>query len=357
MAFSIPTLTATSRWLRGLVASAIKGARADLWPNNLPIFIKVVAMAAGQGNLRAEWIFKQVFVSTADADMLDLHGYEIGLARKPAAAATGLMVFAATDGATLPAGAIIDAGGLSYSIRAGAVAAGNSISVLVDALETGALGNLPAAAEVRLREPWDGVTQTGEVGPLGLSGGIVKELDEPYRRRLIFRKRNKPRGGAKSDYEGWVGEVAGFSTTGTRAFAAPPEPGTVRVYPLLEGSGAARIPSPADVVRCADYLETKRPLTATVVVVQPVAKLIPVTISQLATDSAETRAEIVAEMLDLFDERAFVARGGETFPLSWLSEAASRAVGESRHRLTVPPADVGLLPGEYPVFGGLTVVA
>lgn len=355
MAFSIPTLTATSRWLRGIVGSAIKGARADLWPNNLPIFIKVVAMAAGQGNLRAEWIFRQVFVSTADADMLDLHGYEIGLARKPAAAAAGQMVFAATDGAILPAGAVIDAGGLSYAVRAAATAVGISITVLVDALETGPLGNLPAAAEVRLREPWAGVEQAGEVGPLGLSGGFTRELDEPYRRRLLFRKRNKPRGGAKSDYESWVGEVAGFSVLGTRAFAATPEPGTVRVYPLLEGTGADRIPSGADVTRCADHLETRRPLAATVVVVQPVAKPIPVTITQLADDSAETRAEIVAEMLDMFDERAFVARGGETFPRSWLSEAASRAIGETRHSLTVPAADVGLLPGEYPVFGGLTV--
>lgn len=355
MAFTIPTLTATSRWLRGLVGSAIKGARADLWPNNLTIFVKALAMAAGQGNLRAEWIFKQIFVSTADADMLDLHGYEIGLARKPASVATGQIVFAATDGAILPAGAVIDAGGLAFAVRVAATAVGNSITVLVDALETGPLGNLPAAAEVRLREPWDGVEQAGEVGPLGLSGGFARELDEPYRRRLIFRKRNKPRGGAKSDYESWVGEVSGFTTTGTRAFAASPEPGTVRVYPLLEGSGAERLPSGADVTRCAEYLETKRPLTATLVVVQPTAKLIPVTITQLASDSAETRAEIVAEMLDMFDERSFVASGGETFPLSWLSEAASRAVGESRHKLTVPPDDVGLLAGEYPVFGGLTV--
>ena len=355
MAFSIPTLTATSRWLRGLVASAIKGARADLWPNNLPIFIKVVAMAAGQGNLRAEWIFKQVFVSTADADMLDLHGYEIGLARKPAAAATGLMVFAASEGATLPAGAVIDAGGLSFTIRAAAVAVGNSITVVVDALETGPLGNLPAGAEVRLREPWDGVTQSGEAGPLGLSGGVARELDEPYRRRLIFRKRNKPRGGTASDYQSWVGEVAGFTTSGTRAFAATPAAGTVTVYPLLDGSGADRQPSPADVVRCADYIETKRPLAATVLVIRPQTKGIGVTIANLENDSVETRAEIVAELLDMFDERAFVARGGETFPASWISEAVSRALGESRHRLVLPAGETALAAGECPVFTGLTV--
>lgn len=355
MAFTIPTLTATSRWLRGVVATAVKGARADIWPNNWPIIVKVVAMAVGQGNLRAEWIFKQIFVSTADADMLDLHGYEIGLARKPASAATGQMVFAATVGANLPAGVVIEAGGLAFAVRLAAAAVGNSITVLVDAIETGPLGNLPAGAEVRLREPAAGVAQAGEVGPLGLSGGLARELDEPYRRRLLFRKRNKPRGGAESDYIGWVGEVAGFSTAGTRAFAATPAAGTVTVYPLLEGSGAERLPSPSDIVRCAEYIETKRPLTATVVVIQPIARPIAITLADLDADSAETRAEIVAEELDMFDERARVARAGESFPRAWLSEAASRALGESRHRLVAPNAEVELAAGEFPIFDGLTV--
>lgn len=355
MALTIPTLDATSRWLRGVVATALSGARADIWPNNWTVFVKVMAMAASQGNLRAEWIYKQIFVTTAEDEMLDLHGYEIGLGRKPATAATGIAIFAATDGSIVPAGTVVDAGGLAFTVRSAATAVGNSVTVQVDATETGARGNLPAEAAVRLRDSLAGVAQDGEIGPLGLSGGVEKEIDSAYRKRLIFRKRNKPRGGAKADYQVWVGEVAGFATA--QVFAATPEIGTVTVYPLLEGSGADRIPSPADVLRCAEHLETRRPLTATVVVVQATAKSIPVTITQLETDSAATRAEITAEMLDMFDERAFVSAGGQTFPTSWLSEAASRALGETRHRLVVPDpdTDTALALGEFPVFGGLTV--
>jgi uncharacterized phage protein gp47/JayE len=355
MALTIPTLDATSRWLRGVVATALSGARADIWPNNWTVFVKVMAMAASQGNLRAEWIYKQIFVTTAEDDMLDLHGYEIGLGRKPATAATGEVVFAAADGAIVPAGSVIDAGGIAFTVRSAATAVGNSVTVTVDATETGQRGNLPAAASVRLREALGGVTQDGEIGSLGLSGGVEKELDAAYRKRLIFRKRNKPRGGAKADYMVWVGEVAGFATA--EVFAATPQIGTVTVYPLLEGSGADRIPSPADVLRCAEYIETRRPLTATVVVVQAIEKSIPVTIAQLESDSAATRAEITAEMLDMFDERAFVSAGSETFPTAWLSEAASRALGESRHRMVLPDpdTDTALAQGEFPVFGGLTV--
>lgn len=355
MAFTIPTLTETSRWLRGLVPSAIAKARADIWPNNLTIFVKVMAMAAAQGNLRAEWIYKQIFVSTAEDDMLDLHGYEIGLGRKPASAATGDIVFASTPGAIIPAGAVIDAGGLSFSVRHAVTAAGNSITVAVDATDVGPLGNLPAAAAARLREPAVDVVQDGEVGPLGLSGGIEKEEDAPYRKRLLYRKRNKPRGGAATDYVVWVGEVAGFATA--FVFATTPQVGTVTVYPLLDGSGADRIPSPADVLRCAEHLETRRPLTATVMVVQATAKPIPVTVTQLEEDSTATRDAITTELLDMFDERAFVSRGAETFPTSWISEAISRALGETRHRLVVPDPDVdtALAQGEFPVFGGLTV--
>lgn len=355
MALSIPTLDATSRWLRGVVSTALSGARADIWPNNWTVFVKVMAMAASQGNLRAEWIYKQIFVTTAEDDMLDLHGYEIGLGRKPASASTGEVVFAATTGAIVPAGAVVDAGGLSYTVRSASTAVGNSVTVLVDATETGPRGNLPATTTARLREPVADVAQDGEIGPLGLSGGVEKEIDSAYRKRLIFRKRNKPRGGAKADYQVWVGEVAGFATA--EVFAATPEIGTVTIYPLREGSGADRIPSPADVLRCAQHLETRRPLTATVMVVQAVEKSIPVTISQLETDSAATRAEITAEMLDMFDERAFVSAGSQTFPTAWLSEAASRALGETRHRMVVPDPDIdtALALGEFPVFGGLTV--
>lgn len=355
MAFNIPTLTETSRWLRGLVATSVSGARADIWPNNWTVTVKVVAMATRQGNLRARWIYRQVFVSTAEDDMLDLHGYEIGLGRKPAAAATGELVFAATDGAIVPAGSVVDAGGLSFAVRLAATAVGNSVTVAVDAIEVGARGNLAAGASARLRDPIAGVDQGGEVGPLGLSGGMEKEPDAAYRRRLIFRKRNKPRGGAQTDYMVWVGEVAGFATA--RVLAATPALGTVTVYPLLEGSGAGRIPSPADLTRCAAHLELRRPLTATVVVVQPVAEPIAVTITDLEDDSTATRAEIAAEMLDMFDERAFVSAGGETLPVAWLSEAVSRAVGESRHRLVLPDpdSDVSLAQGRFPVFAGLTV--
>lgn len=355
MALTIPTLTETSRWLRGVVATALNGARADIWPNNWTIFVKVMAMAASQGNLRAEWIYKQLFVSTAEDDMLDLHGYEIGLGRKPATAATGEFVFAATVGAVVPAGTLLDAGGLAFSVRAAVTAIGNSVTLQGDAIEVGIGGNLPAGVAARLRDPIVDVSQDGEVGSDGLSGGFAKELDAAYRKRLLFRKRNKPRGGAKADYMVWVGEVAGFATA--QVFAATPQIGTVTVYPLLEGSGAERIPSPADLTRCAEYLETRRPLTATVMVVQAVEKSIAVTITALQDDSTATRSEITAEMLDMFDERAFVAEDGDTFPVAWLSEAASRALGESRHRLTVPDpdTDVALDLGEFPTFGGLTV--
>lgn len=355
MAFNIPTLTDTSRWLRGVVSTAVSGARADIWPNNWTVTVKVVAMAARQGNLRARWIYRQIFISTAEDDMLDLHGYEIGLGRKPASAATGEIVFAATDGAIVPAGAIVDAGGISFTAKAAATAVGNSVTVLVDAIEVGLRANLAAGASARLRDPVAGVDQAGEVGPLGLSGGTEKEVDAAYRRRLIFRKRNKPRGGTKTDYMVWVGEVAGFATA--QVLSATPSIGTVTVYPLLEGSGAERIPSPADLERCAAHLELRRPLTATVVVVQAVAEPIAVTITDLEDDSVATRAEISAEMLDMFDERAFVSSGGETFPIAWLSEAVSRAVGESRHRLVSPDpdTDIALAQGEFPVFAGLTV--
>jgi uncharacterized phage protein gp47/JayE len=353
MAFTIPTLPEVSGWLRGLVPSAVRAARADIWPNNWTILVKVIAMAVAQGNLRARWIFRQVFVSTAEADFLDLHGYEIGVARKAASAATGSATFPALNGASVPAGAVVDAGGVAFTVRAAAVGADGVVTLALDAIEAGPRGNIAAGGEVRLREPFAGVTQDGEIAPGGVAGGAEAEGDGPYRKRLLFRKRNKPRGGAEADYVAWATEVAGVADCAVHPLT--PSLGTVTIWPLLEGSGAARLPLTADVIRVADHIETRRPLTATVIVGAAGAKIINVTLTQLSPDSVDARREIGFELADMFDERAFVARDGESFPVSWIGEAVSRAIGESRHRLTSPSADIALAAGEYPVLGTVTV--
>ena len=55
------------------------------------------------------------------------------------------------------------------------------------------------------------------VGVNGIGGGADVESDEDLRARVLFRKRNPPHSGSKSDYIAWALEVPGV----TRAFVSP----------------------------------------------------------------------------------------------------------------------------------------
>lgn len=349
--FSLPTLESLSQSLRRMVPTLIPGARADFWPNNLVILCKVVAMSVYEALLRARWIYRQRFASTADGSHLDVHGEEIGVPRAVAVAATGEASFAAADAVNVPAGTqfVSDAGIFYVSTSASAAASGTILAVALAAAEAGSSGNAPAGLGIRPVASISGLT----TGTFSAGGGADAEADEPYRARLLERMRARPRGGNADDYIFWVKEAGVFDAAYVRGWL--PAAGRVTVYPLKPGSGSARIPTQDDLTALAEHIEKRRPLCAEVVVAQASAHVINVTISGLVGDSEATRQEIAAELADLFDERAAVALPGEnaSFSRSWISEAVSRATGEDRHVLMSPVNDVQLATGSYPVLGSI----
>ena len=352
--FVIPSLDQISASLRALVPSLISGARADYFPNNLVIAAKVTTMAVREALLRVRWVYRTRFVRLADAAHLDMHGEEVGLVRVPARPALGNVTLTATATITLPAGSeLVSIAGIRY-VTLGSVTAplGVATPVGVAAVETGAAGNAPAGLTLT---PGPGVVFSGTmVFAAGAAGGSEREQDEPYRARLIARMAARPRGGNADDYDIWLRETGLFDAVFVRGWH--PAAGRVTIYPLKPGSGAMRIPSPAELEIAADYLEPRRPLAAEVILAQATARPIDIAIDDLETDTETVRREIHAELADMFDERARPALpgAGDTFPTSWIVEAISRAIGENRHALVTPAAPVVLAAGEYPVLGTVT---
>ena len=357
MAFSIPSLLERSRSVHAAIRARIAGADGEIWPNNLRIIGKVVAMAAHEADLRAAYLFRQIFTSSADGAYLDLHAYEVGLVRKPATAATGLIVVPATTGILFAAGLrfVRDDGATFVSIGA-ATAVADAVSIPVEAEDPGSAGNSAPGASMTLDVSTPDLADEGLVGPGGLAGGIEGEGDATLRARILFRKRKRPRGGSDDDYVAWATEVPLVAAAFAKGWA--PGAGAVSVWPLKAGSGTARIPTTQDLDIVAAYLETKRPSAATVYVLQASPHVIDITIAGLADDTLAIRAEILAELDDEFDARARVVKPDEntSFSRSWIDEAISAAIGEDRHRLTVPAVDPVLVPGEFPVRGTVTFV-
>ena len=103
-----------------------------------------------------------------------------------------------------------------------------------------------------------------------------------------------PQGGAAPDYVGWAREVAGI----VKAFAFRTGAGYVTVYPLQAITGADRIPAAPKIAEVEAYVgaDERRPLCANVVGAAMVELDVDITITGLAPNDAETKANIQAAL-------------------------------------------------------------
>lgn len=353
MAFSLPSLDSLAARIRASFKTEIPGADAEIWPNNLSVVGKVVAGAVYEVYLRLEWLYRQIFASTATGEHLDRHAYEVGLSRKPATYARGSVTVTGVVGETVPAGRrFLRADGRAFETVTPVVISGSGrATLIVQATDAGAAA-ITAAGQVLTREGvYEELTSNATVGSAGLAEGAEAESDDALRERILFRRRNPPMGGAISDYKIWTESVVGVRKAWVAAYSNGGR--MVAVYVLSDGYGVKALPtnSVLDAVRAK--IEEERPVCAPYTVTAPVAKTINVAIQGLTPSSAAVRDEVERELIDLFYERAMVALPGSalTFPTSWLSAAIDAAAGEERHRLVSPSADVPLSPGDYPVLG------
>lgn len=361
MAFQVPTVTDLARRAWTALRGELPGTDALLPDNNLHVTGKVWGLLLHEAHLRMGWVYRQIFAATAEAAQLDRHGAEYGIARRGAARAAGTITAAGLAGTVYPAGIRWLAGTTVFETTAAATAAGGgAVTMLVRAVAPGAAGNLPEGAALTLADPGSFLTLVPEavVAAGAIGGGADTEGDEDYRARILDRKRRPPQGGAVSDYEQWARAVPGV----VAAWAAQPVngPGSVVVWILFEGRENL-IPEAGDLAVVQAALDARRRVTTHVYVVAPVPVEIDVTVTGLSPDTTAVREAIGVQLAALFRPDAPIAARGRArpglptedtvFSRSWVAEAVSLALGERRHVLTTPAADVELSGGEYPVLG------
>ena len=356
MSFTVRTLDAISRTIRGDLRRELPGTDATIWPNTLSVFAKVFAAAIHEVDLRSRWIYRQVFVSTADGEHVARHAYEYGMARKPASRATGLVETAGTPDTVYPAGIAFLSGNLRY-VSSGDVRSGEdgAVSFLVHSEARGAAMNRAAGETMRLADPALHPTLDAEatVAAGGIGGGADVESDDSLRARVLDRRRRPPQGGATSDYEQFARAVPGVTKAWAHRFAYGP--GTVGVWFLFEGREDG-IPEPADVAVVREAIEARRLIRADLQVLAPVPFPVDVHIEGLSRDTESARAAIRASLAAMFAERARpgVAVSAALFSRSWIAEAISIAAGEDFHNLVAPAGDIILNDGRMPVLGDVT---
>lgn len=347
MPFSRPTLPDLIERTR---ADAVARLSAEelLRRADVEVLARVLAGSSHALHGHIEWLSQQIVYDTAEAEYLDRWCNVWGLARIPAAAATGNITFTGTNGTVIPAGTVLTrSDGAEYSTAADATIATGSATAAVTAAVAGAAGNAAAATALNLTSPIVGINSAATVAAGGLASGADIEDDAALRTRLIARIQQPPHGGADFDYVTWAREVAGV----TRAWVYAQELGlgTVTVR-FVRDDDASLIPDAGEVAAVQAYIDARRPVTADVTVVAPVAVALNFTIAATPSTAA-VKAAITTELTDLLRREAIP---GGTILLSHIREAISLAAGETNYTMTVPAADVTHTVGQMATLGVIT---
>lgn len=351
MPFNRPTLQQLIDRSVGDIEAGLPGTDAKLRRTNLNVLAKSMAAVSHGLHAYIAWLANQPLPDTAEAEYLDRHAtLWLDQPRKPAVAAVGDVTFSGTNGVVIPAGTLLvraDAAEFVTTVE-GTIALGVA-AVAVAAVDAGAAGNSVSGITLTLTTPIAGITSAAIVSATALTGGADIETDDALRARVLARIKQAPHGGAAFDYEAWALEVGGV----TRAWVYPMElgSGTVTVR-FVRDNDVSIIPDAGEVTAVQEYIDARRPVTAQVTVVAPIAVPLNFTLS-IAPVSAAVKAAVEAELVDMISREAVP---GGTILLSHIREAISIATGEVDHTLTSPVVNVTHTTGQIATMGVVTWV-
>jgi uncharacterized phage protein gp47/JayE len=304
-----------------------------------------------------DWLARQLFADQADPDQLLRKAALYGITPTPATFATGNVTATGTNGSPILAGTIIRLDAVtSYQVTTGQTIAAGSATLPVTAVLAGTAANVPAGAALTFESPVPGVSSTVTIADGGIAGGVDQEGIDALRARFLLRLREPPQGGADQDYEAWALAVPGV----TRAWVFPRENGlgTVVVRFVNDSDPINGIngifPDDTAVAAVQAALDAQRPITAAVIAAAPLDLGIVFAI-HIVPDTADTRAAVTAELVDLLSRVAEPGDGagrGKVL-LSQVRTAIGTADGVTDYALTVPTVDIMPAVGQLATLGGI----
>lgn len=224
-------------------------------------------------------LIQAAFADTAWGDYLTMRAAETGVTRKTAVAAQTTVNITGTVNADVPAGSLFATQtGLNFAttqdVTMGSTGTG---SVLAKCTTIGAAGNVDAGTITKIPYSIPGITAVTNTA--AATEGYDKETDTALLARYLLKVRTPATSGNKYHYQEWALAVSGV--------------GQAKVLPLWNGNGTVKvlilnndngIPSDTLIASAAAYIETLRPIGATVTVAAPTALQINITATITGTD-------------------------------------------------------------------------
>ena len=349
MAFKRPTLQTLISRNQADIEASLPGTDARLRRSNLNVIAKLISACTHGLYGYIDYMVNQILPDTSEATFLDRHAsLWLSVPRKAASFAVGAVIFTGSNGTVIPLGTVLTrSDGVEFDTDAEVIIIAGTATANITALIAGQSGNSSAGAVFNLASPIAGILATASVGLLAISGGADMESDYALRARVLARIQQPPHGGANFDYVSWALEVPGV----TRAWVYPQELGLGKVtIRFVRDDDVNLIPDAGEVATVLAYIEARRPVTAQLTVVAPIAVALNFTID-LTPDTAAVRAAVEAELKDLIQREAIP---GGTILLSHIREAISIAAGEQNYLMTTPVADVTNTTGLITTLGLIT---
>lgn len=241
------------------------------------------------------------FAATTYGEFLDLKASEAGLTRIPSAKATGFVFFESlVDGLEIPAGTVVytDSGVRFLTDNDTAIFEG-SASSSITAEVAGLAGNVPVNSIINVE-----IAELTCNNDTVTVGGKDTQSDEDLLNAYNAKLRAPVASGNIHHYRQWASEVSGI--------------GDARVIPLWNGNGTVKVMlvstekkpvTAGKVTEVTNYINSVRPIGATITVESAVAKTITVSADlTLAINYtlAGVKTEIEREITEYFAAASFV---------------------------------------------------
>ena len=273
----------------GIEASKIEGTfENDVLASNSFEFAK--------SEVEIEQLYKAAFADTSWGEYLTLRAAEFGIDRKPAVKAIGALTITGTKGIIVPQGSVFSTDNNVYFTTDAActIADNGTVDVKITAQIAGTSGNVGANTIDKIPMSIHGVSKVTNKD--ATHDGFEEETDESLLKRYLVHVRTPATSGNVMHYKEWALSVAGV--------------GDVKVIPLWNGNGTVKVlvtdvnknaASQELQKKVADYIETVRPIGATVTVTTPEYLIINVTANvRVNAAYSQNYADILKDALNAY---------------------------------------------------------
>lgn len=232
------------------------------------------------------------FADTTYGEYLDMRAGEYGVTRKQATKAIGYVTFSGDDGTVVALRTRVSTDAVEpiyFVTTVEGVIANGTVTLPVEAEQAGSQGNVASGQVQLVVGDLVGVTAVTNESPF--DGGTNRETDVDLLERYLDKVRRPATSGNVYHYSQWAKSVNGV--------------GDAKVYPIWNGNGTVKVvllgddntPATQDVVdNTYEYIETVRPIGATVTVVPATARNIDISANlTLRTDATLTQAKLEIE--------------------------------------------------------------